>query len=100
MNLSDKFHPDVFKTSAKMTAVLAFILGEEWTEPTIMSMIVTSDYYVFINMGTEFFADFSDLQRNLKGCADAVGLDRQERQLLESLANWKISFSGTESINL
>ncbi len=36
MSLTEKLHPDRFTAmSPKMTAIIAYVLGEEWTEPHI-----------------------------------------------------------------
>lgn len=44
MSLTAKLHPDRFTAmSPKMTAIIAYVLGEEWTDPQIGWMSVSSD---------------------------------------------------------
>lgn len=46
MTLADKLHPDRFtEMSGKMAAIIAFVLGEDWTDPAIRWMSVSSDGY-------------------------------------------------------
>jgi hypothetical protein len=45
--LVTKLRPDRFPgASGKMMAVVAFILGEHWTDPAISELVVTSDGFV------------------------------------------------------
>ena len=45
--LVTKLRPDRFPgASGKMVAVVAFILGEHWTDPAISELVVTSDGFV------------------------------------------------------
>lgn len=49
MTLARKLHPDRFSAmSGKMAAIVAFILGESWTEPEIAALAVTSDGFVLV----------------------------------------------------
>ena len=46
MSLAEKLHPDRFTAmSPKMTAIVAYVLGEHWTDPEIQWMSVSSDGY-------------------------------------------------------
>jgi hypothetical protein len=47
VTIADKLHPDRFSAmSGKMAAIVAYILGESWTEPEIAALSVTSDGFV------------------------------------------------------
>ena len=60
MSLTAKLHPDRFtEMSPKMTAIIAYVLGEEWTDPQIAWMSVSSDGYVTTD--ADFLGDAADL---------------------------------------
>ena len=45
--LAAKLHPDRYTAmSGKMAAIVAYILGDRWTEPAISELVVTSDGFV------------------------------------------------------
>ena len=45
--LAEKLHPKRFPSmSGKMAAIVGYILGEEWTRPRIVELVVTSDGWV------------------------------------------------------
>jgi hypothetical protein len=67
-----KLHPSVFKTSPKMTAILGYLLDQEWTSPQIVSMAITSDGFLVTD--GDFFGDAESLDRNLAGAATTAGL--------------------------
>jgi len=78
VTLSEKLHPDRFSAmSGKMAAIVAYVLGESWTEPAIQALSVTSDGYVTTD--SEFFGEAADLDRNLLNLLIAAGLTQDER---------------------
>jgi len=50
--------------SPKMTAIIAYVLGEEWPDPQIGWMSVSSDGYVTTD--ADFYGDAADLDRNIR----------------------------------
>lgn len=77
--LSDKLHPDRFtEMSGKMAAIVAYVLGEEWTDPAIQWMSVSSDGYVTTD--ADFLGDAADLDRNLRKLLIAAQLSPDERE--------------------
>ena len=79
MSLTAKLHPDRFTAmSPKMTAIIAFVLGEEWTDPQIGWMSVSSDGYATTD--SDFLGDAADLDRNIRKLLIAAQLSPDERQ--------------------
>lgn len=79
MSIAEKLHPDRFTAmSPKMTAIVAYVLGEHWTEPEIRWMSVSSDGYVTTD--SDFIGDASDLNRNLRKLLIAAQLSPDERE--------------------
>ena len=68
--MNDKLNPHRFPhMSGKMAAIVGHVLGEDWTEPTIAELVITSDGYVlarnFGHIGFDAFIGLAtDLQRN------------------------------------
>ncbi len=54
-----------------MTAIVAYVLGEHWTEPEIRWMSVSSDGYVTTD--SDFIGDASDFDRNVRKLLLAIG---------------------------
>jgi len=82
MTLADKLRPDRFTAmSGKMTAIVAFILDEVWTEPAIAALAVTSDG--FVTTESEFFGEAADLDRNLLNLLIVAELTADERSEFE-----------------
>lgn len=94
--LTHKVSPANVRVSGKFTAILAFLVGAKgWTDPAITEMVVTSDGFLLAAttrdpLMNDFIGDESDLDRNLAGVAEAVGLDDRERRLLKRLRTTKI----------
>lgn len=87
--LSRKLHPTRFTgMSGKMAAIVAFVLGEEWTDPAMVSLSITSDDHVVSDAA--FIGDASDLKRNLVALMDAAELDAHERVFLDWLVRAKV----------
>jgi hypothetical protein len=84
MSLSDKLRPDRFtQMSGRMAAIVAYILGESWTEPAIRALSVTSDG--FVTTDEEFLGEAADLDRNLLNLLIAADLTVDERAAFERL---------------
>jgi hypothetical protein len=82
MTLADKLRPDHFTAmSGRRAAIVAYILGESWTEPAISALSVTSDG--FVTTEAEFFGEAADLDRNLLNLLIAAELTPEERAEFE-----------------
>ncbi len=98
MTLADKLRPTRFtEMSGKMAAIVAFILGESWTDPEIVALAVTSDG--FVTTESEFFGEASDLDRNPLNLLVAADLTTNERAEFERLYqervdDWRPVMSG------
>lgn len=96
--LAEKLHPDRFTDmSGKMTAIVAYVLGESWTEPEITALSVTSDG--FVTTDAEFMGEAADLDRNLLNLLVAAQLTDDERSEFERLYrervdDWRPVLSG------
>ncbi len=72
--------------SGKMVAIVGYILGEEWSKPSIAEMVVTSDGFVLArNEGHVGFDTIigaaADLERNWNNLLRAAGPTSDERRL-------------------
>lgn len=74
--------------SPKMAAIVATIVGEQWTEPTIGYISITSDG--FLVSGSNFLGSVDDLERNTKNLLDAAELTDEERTEFWKLYHSKI----------
>jgi hypothetical protein len=98
MTLTEKLHPERFSAmSGKMAAIVAYILGESWTEPEIAALSVTSDGFVLTD--AEFFGEAADLDRNLLNLLVAAEVTPEERAEFERLYrervdDWRPILSG------
>ena len=95
MTLADKLAPTRVRTSGKFTAILAFILDEEWTDPAITEMCCTSDGMLLAAntddpLMDDFIGDVEHLERNLRGVSDVAGLTAAEKKELLKLARQRI----------
>jgi hypothetical protein len=85
--LAEVLHPRLFPNmSGKMAAVVGYILGEVWSKPSIVEMVVTSDGWVLArNDGHVGFDTIvgtaTDLDRNWNNLLRAAGLTSEERRL-------------------
>jgi hypothetical protein len=85
--------------SGKMAAIVAYILGESWTEPDIAALSVTSDGFVLTD--AEFFGEAADLDRNLLNLLVAAEVTPEERADFERLYrervdDWRPVLSGPQ----
>lgn len=98
MTLADKLHPERFTAmSGRMSAIVAYILDEGWTEPAIGALSVTSDG--FVTTETAFFGEAADLDRNLLNLLIAADLTPEERvefeqRYRERVDDWRPVLSG------
>lgn len=95
-DLVAKLNPDKIRCSGKFTAMLAFILGERWTDPAITGLWITSDDVLLVGdegdpLANQIVGSGSDLWRNLRGIASAAGLTKKETSLLLRTAERKVS---------
>jgi len=95
--LTVKLHPARFTAmSPRMASIVAYIIGEEWVNPQINGLTITSDGFVLASMKGDcgynhFIGAKSDLQDNWKHLLHAVtDLAPDERQLAEKLFADKI----------
>jgi len=81
----EKLHPERFQgMSPKMAAIVGYICDENYTDPAINELVVTSDGFVLIEHVGEIGANTmmgeeSDLLRNWRNLLDAAGLTPEER---------------------
>jgi len=86
-SIATKLHPTRVRTSGKFTAILAYLLDEEWTDPPITSLTVTSDGILLDSssgFANDILGDMGDLRRNIKGIAEVAGLNEAETAWLLS----------------
>ena len=79
--------PERLSCSPKFTAVVAYIVGERWTDPAITGLWLTSDGVLLAGteddpMADDIIGEASDMTRNMHGVAEAVGLSSDERAWL------------------
>ncbi len=84
--LSDRLHPRRFTgMSGRMAAIVGYILGERWSKPRIVELVITSDRWVLArNTGQVVFDTIigtaADLDRNWSNLLRAAELTTEERQ--------------------
>jgi len=82
--LAAKLRPDRFSAmSGKMAAIVGYILDEQFSDPAISELVVTSDGFVMAERVGEVGADEMigrevDLNRNLLDLVTAAGLTEEE----------------------
>ena len=83
--LSDKLHPRRFPgMSGRMAAIVGYLPGKKWTEPSIAELVVTSDGHVLARRdgdcgGNHYVGTAADLERNWLALLEAAGLADDER---------------------
>jgi len=94
-DLIERFSPDRLNVSGRLYAILGCLLGgQRWTEPWYEEIAVTSDGHVIGALPDghgEYLAVVSDLEENLRGVVDAVGLTRDERLRLAEIIEANIT---------
>jgi len=84
-SLVKKLHPSRFTAmSGKMSAIVAYILGEKWTDPALQEMAITSDGFVIVGVEgdcgmNDFMGAVSDLDRNVANLIVAAELTPDEQ---------------------
>jgi len=97
MSLAEKLHPSRFtEISPKMAAIVGYVLGEKWTNPSIVSMTTTSDEFVMAmiegDIGyNEFIGSLRETGDNFDCLIEAAGLTREEQDEAVLLFNEKIA---------
>lgn len=84
-SLIHKLHPSRLRVSGKFCALLGCLLDQKWTEPTIPSILITSDGFLLGHKDggyNEFIGDASDLIRNINDVCDVVEATDDERAYL------------------
>jgi hypothetical protein len=71
------------KVSDHFQAILGCLLGEDWTSPRLVEMVVTSDGHLLGRCDGEaefraFLGEVDDLVRNIQGVAPVAELDGDE----------------------
>jgi len=93
--LIERFSPDRLNVSGKLYAILGCLLGgQRWTEPWYAEIAVTSDGHIIGALPdghSEYLAVVSDLEENLRGVVDAVGLTASERLRLAGIIESNIT---------
>lgn len=99
-SLKEKLHPSGFTAmSGKMAAIVAYIVGEVWTDPFFAEIVVTSDGMVLGRQAggvghNEFIGADSDLRRNWSTLLGVAGLTPDELELAEQLYEMKVVSAG------
>lgn len=103
MTLPEKLHPARFsEMSPFMAAIVGYVLGQSFTEPTIAELTVSEqENLVYIRQegasGFEGIQSLEDLRNNWNRLLDAAGLTDDERKEAVRLFNAKVStIPGTE----
>jgi hypothetical protein len=90
MTLAEKLHPARFTSmSGKMAAIVAYVMGCQWTAPAIAELVVTSDGHVLARHEgdcghNDYLGTAADLKANWRRLLDAAGLTPVECQQAET----------------
>jgi hypothetical protein len=99
--LAAKLRPDRFSAmSGKMAAIVGYILDEQFSDPAISELVVTSDGFVMAEREGEVGADEMigrevDLNRNLLDLITAAGLTEEEIREFGRLQRERITRYGS-----
>jgi len=100
INISEKLNPRRFPgMSGKMAAILGQMLDQEWTDPALVQLCITSDGFLLgMQMGdvgfNELLGTEGDLKDNLARLVDLseVGLTAREKaliwQIFQNIQRW------------
>ena len=101
--LAEKLHPSRFsEMSPFMAAIVAYVLGEAWTEPAIAEITVSeAEDLVYVRKadgaGFDGIQNLSDLRNNWNRLIDAAGLTPDERREAVALFRERIeTLPGTQ----
>jgi hypothetical protein len=95
-SLTAKLNPSRFTAmSPKMASIVAHILGQEWVNPQVNSLMVTSDGFVLAQVKGDvgynhFIGAEDDLQTNWRNLLDCATLGDEERATAEKLYGEKV----------
>jgi hypothetical protein len=77
-------------TSPKMQAIIACLLGQEWTNPVLDEILVNKTEVLGHLKGDCGYNDFigatEDFLVNVRGCVDAVKLTKEQREVFAIVA--------------
>lgn len=96
-NLAQKLHPHRFtEMSGKMAAIVGYVLDQEWTQPEIAEMVVTSDGFVLARRSgdigcNDWIGSAEDLERNASNLLEAADLTENERAEWQSLFRARVT---------
>ncbi|MBA5868102.1 MAG: hypothetical protein GDA67_15525 [Nitrospira sp. CR1.3] len=96
-SLVEKLHPKRFtEMSPFMTAIVAFVLSESWTNPQIAEVSVSeTEDLVYIRkegaVGFDGLQSLTDLRNNWNRLLDAAGLTSDERREAVRLFRAKVA---------
>lgn len=84
--LAEKLHPTRIRTSGRMNALVACILGERWTDPAIAELCITSDGMLLGRLEgdigfNEFLGGAGEFEENIEGFLAVAELTDEERKL-------------------
>ena len=95
--LGEKLHPGRFtEMSPFMTAIVAYVLGESWTDPAIAELTVSeAENLVYIRkvggVGFDGIQSLTDLRNNWNRLLDAAGLTADERKQAVGMFNQRVA---------
>jgi hypothetical protein len=98
--LKRKLHPGRFTgCSPKMAAIIGFIVEEQYTNPAITELVVTSDQCVLAQHSgdvgaNDFMGGYSDLRNNWQNLIQAAGLTSEEAQEANNLFRSRVVVFG------
>jgi len=83
--LSEKLHPSRFTEMSPLMAIVAYVLGESWTDPAIVEITVSeAEDLVYIrkagSVGFDGIQSLTDLRNNFNRLLDAADLTPDERR--------------------
>ncbi len=97
VELAKKLHPSGFtEMSAQMAAIVAYILEEDWTDPGLAELHVTSDGFVLGRQAGDvgcnaWIGSVQDLDRNVSNLLHVADLTPEERQKWEELYRARVT---------
>ena len=95
--LATKLHPRRFTAmSGRMAALVAYVLGEHWTEPEIAELHITGDGFVLARQDgdvgcNDFIGSVQDLERNTANLLAAAELTEEERKVWAFLYRTRVT---------
>ena len=96
--VAQKLHPARFPNmSPRMAAIVGYLMGKEYTTPTISGLCVTSDGYCLAQHAgdigfNDFIGEYSEVERNWRNLVGIteVGLSEQEEIYCLKLLQTKV----------